>query len=335
MSFHAQRRGSAEKWEEAPLPLYALHDVPIQFDIADAEAARRIEAQWRRFAAPAGIASRPIHIALRVETQAPGPPQLPVASSGSDVTYFRRGQQMSALFPGWGRCDVNLATDRIEAIMGRAAVATYGVFEDMLLIALLPLLRRRQLYAIHAFAAAVAGRALLILGDTGAGKTTTGISLLARGAGLVANDSPLLRPNGADAPRVHAYPGLLSAYPDSIARFPVLARRPHLGSRLQGSDKISFAAESVWPDVWVDAARPAALVFPVITPGQERSRLQPLSTLQALQHLVAQSIEDWDNDTIPAHLRALRQLVEAAPAWRLILAPDIPRLPDLLLPLVG
>ncbi len=313
---------------------YPLHDIPIQFQIDDADAQQRLDEQWAPFLARAETEAPPIQIVLSVAETAPGPPDLPLVSAGPDVRYFREGHRLSALFPGWGRFDVRLDEDRISGVMAREAIATYGVFEDMILIALAPLLRRRGYYAIHAFAAAVEGRALLILGDTGAGKTTTGISLLARGAKLVANDSPLLRQGADGGLHLYAYPGLLSAYPDSIARFPELAALPDNSQRLDGSDKISFAAEAIWPDVWVRRARPAALVFPAITPGLDHSRLEPLSGFEALQRLVAQSIEDWDVATIPAHLRALRQLVDAAPAWRLHLAPDIPRLPDLLLPLL-
>ena len=315
------------------LPPYTLHDIPINFQTEDEDAARRIDEQWRHFLGDGPLGDA-ITVTLRITETAPAPPDLPAVSAGPDVTYFREGEQLSVLFPGWGRFDVQLDSDRISGVMARAAIATYGVFEDMILIALAPLLRRRGYYAIHAFAAAVDGRTLLILGDTGAGKTTTGISLLTRGAKLLANDTPLLRPDAEDGLQLYAYPGLLSAYPDSLARFPKLAHLMDAGQRLDGSEKISFAAEAIWPDVWVRRASPAALVFPTITPGLDRSRLEPMSAFEALQHLIAQSIEDWDAATIPAHLRALRQLVDVAPAWRLHLAPDIPRLPDLLLPLL-
>ncbi len=312
---------------------FQLHDIPLAFSVDDALAARRLAAQWAPFLARAKTDAPPIRIALSVIETAPGPPDLPAVSVGPDVQYFRQGQRLAVRFPGWGRFDVQLDGNDIHGLLARAAVSTYGVFEDMILAALAPLLRRRGYYAIHAFAAAVNERALLLLGDSGAGKTTTGVSLLLSGARLAANDTPLLRP-GVDGPRLYAYPGLLSAYPDSIARFPSLAHLLGDGQRLSGSDKISFAAETIRPDIWAWRTRPAALIFPVITPDLDRSHLQPMRAFDALQQLISQSIEDWDAAMIPAQLRALRQLAEAAPAWRLHLAPDIDRLPDLLLPLL-
>ena len=313
---------------------YLLHTIPIQFEIADALAARRLAAQWAPFRAEGSVDAPPIHVSLLVTDAAPGPPEMPAVSVGPDVSYYRDGARLAVLFPGWGRFDVRLDGDEILGRLGRAAVSTYGVFEDMILCALAPLLRRRGFYAIHAFAAAMGDRAILILGETGAGKTTTGVSLLMRGAQLIANDTPLLHPANDDALWLYAYPGLLSAYPDSIARFPALAHLLEEGERLDNSEKISFAAESIRPDIWANRAQPAALIFPTITPGLHHSHLEAMSAFDALQQLISQSIEDWDASTIPAQLQTLRKLVDSAPAWRLHLAPDISRLPDLLLPLL-
>lgn len=315
-------------------PLYTLHTTPIHFQVADEDAARRLARQWQPFSqkdAPDGTA---IEIELTVVDKAPAAPDMPMVSTGPDVTYFRQDDVLVVLFPGWGSLRVHLIHERIQGVMTRAAINTYGIFEDMILIALAPLLRRRGYYTVHAFAAAVAGRAILILGDTGAGKTTTGISLLSSGAQLVANDTPLLRIAADGAPTLHAYPGLLSAYPDSLARFPQLQHLQLAGKQLDGSAKISFAADAVWPDVWAWRAQPAALVFPQITSGLERSHLRAVTSLNALRRLISQSIEDWDVETIPSHLRALSQLVQQIPAYQLYLAPDIQQLPDLLLPLL-
>lgn len=298
---------------------------------------RRLARQWQPFYRNEAPDEAAIEIALTVVDNAPAAPDMPVVSTGPDVTYFRQNDMLAALFPGWGRLHVHLTQEKIQGVFARSAITTYGIFEEMILIALAPLLRRRGYYTVHAFAAAVDGRALLILGDTGAGKTTTGISLLAGGARLVANDTPLLCANSEATPTLHAYPGLLSAYPDSIARFPQLQHLLSTGEqlRLNGSAKISFAADAVWPEVWAWQAQPAALVFPQITSGLQHSHLQTLTSHEALRRLISQSIEDWDVEMIPSQLRALSQLVQRVPAYQLYLAPDIQQLPDLLLPLLA
>jgi hypothetical protein len=75
-------------------------------------------------------------------------------------------------------------------------------FLDTVLAALL---RQRGLLVLHANAAAVAGGAAAIAGESGAGKTTTLAALLARGCAMLSDDITVLR-MGADG-RVEALPG--------------------------------------------------------------------------------------------------------------------------------
>ena len=42
------------------------------------------------------------------------------------------------------------------------------------------------------------------------------------------------------------------------------------------------------------------------------------------------SIERWDRDYIAPHLAVLQALMHQAPAYRLLLAPDVPALPELI-----
>ena len=78
---------------------------------------------------------------------------------------------------------------------------------------------------LHASAVAVAGRAVLILGASGSGKSGLALRLLALGADLVADDRVLVERRGeglvARAPAVLA--GLIEA------RGVGILRRPHLG----------------------------------------------------------------------------------------------------------
>lgn len=320
---------------------YALHGVPIHFTTADAGIAARLRRQWAPFCGEGE--GQPLRVHLQAVAEMPASPALPppempaslVISQGPTVHYHVQGMQVSAFFPRWGRFDIDLAAATVTGKMTATGLPLYGLFEDMILIALAPLLRRRGCYTLHAFAAALAGgdalasAAVLFIGDVGAGKTTSGLSLLAAGARLIANDSPLLRFSPDGGVEVCAYPGLISAYADSLAWFPQLAGVLAGAEQRGGSAKYSFGVEDIWPDRWQMAAKPGLLLFPQVTPGLSASELQPLARFAALQRLVGQSMEDWDRATLPAHLRSLRLLVEAAPAYILHLAPDVQRLPGL------
>lgn len=122
---------------------------------------------------------------------------------------------------------------------------------------------------------------------------------------------------------VLSYPDLLSAYPDTLARFPELAGLAHpTGVR----EKTLFAAESIYPDVWVDSAPPAGIFFPQIESRADHA-LERLPAPEALRLLLPHAIEQWDREMIPAHLALLNQLVQAIPAYRLRLGPDMDSIP--------
>ncbi|NOX62525.1 MAG: hypothetical protein GXP42_11370 [Chloroflexi bacterium] len=314
-----------------PALTYALHGVPIRFESQDARIIAQLQRRWRVFPSKASEARRPIVVRLNVVEQTPPPPDAPPVSRGPIVVYHRRGDQLVAYFRRWGRYDIHLSKGAVEGWMTEASLITYGVFEDMIIVSLAPLLRRRGFYTIHAFAAALDDRAVVLVGGIGAGKTTTGVNLLRHGFKLLSNDSPLLQLDDDKAGvTLCAYPGLLSAYPETFSRFSELNAALALAEKQAENEKLSLAAEEIWPDVWRMTAKPGALLFPRVVPGLDASKLRPMSAFEALQALVSQSIENWDAETIPQHLRALRALAAASTAYRLDLAPDYERIPQLI-----
>ena len=164
---------------------------------------------------------------------------------------------------------------------------------------------------------------MLLVGGIGAGKTTTGMALLNAGWQLLSNDSPMIAANG----HVLSYPGVLAGYPDTFARF---ERTAHLADQIPtqaGRKKLLVDAESVFANVWRDQAPIGAICFPQIE-DRETHAMEPLSQPDALRLLLPHAIEQWDRPMIPRHLSILRQLVGAAPAYRLKLAPNVLTIPD-------
>jgi hypothetical protein len=304
-----------------------------QLSIEGRWSAAAIGERWRAtFAslpdAPAAGADLIFDLEL-VEAVPPAPTQSPDFEQGELLAYYLNGTEVTAQFPRYGQLRLNLAEGASYGAITANALAAYGVFEDLLAIGLSPHLRRRGMFLLHAFAARppVPGAgAVLVAGDIGAGKTTTGLALLHASWQLLSNDSPILARTNTDEPVVLAYPGLLSAYPDTLARFPELAA---LITAPAAHAKTLFAAESVYPKVWAESAPPGALVFPQIEPRTVHS-LERLPAAEALTLILPHSIEQWDRAMIPAHLVLLTQLVQTVPAYRLRLAPDTDSLPALL-----
>ena len=317
------------------------------------------------FASRPQVASRPeLSFRLALSPDAPPAPSAqPDFQQGELLAYYinpalsapeprsvpkgEEGPRVTAHFPRFGQLHLDLSCGATTGVITPNALVTYGVFEDLIAIGLSPHLRRRGRFLIHAFAATPpplpqpktrnlplrthgpghrTGVAVLLVGDIGAGKTTTGLALLHAGWKLLSNDSPILTRAPHSNLRVLAYPGLLSAYPDTLARFPELAG---IAPPTETRQKTLFAAESIYPDVWVESAPPAGIVFPQVESRADHA-LERLPAPEALRLILPHAIEQWDREMIPAHLALLNQLVQSVPAYRLRLGPDSSTIPAMI-----
>jgi hypothetical protein len=301
-----------------------------------------VEGRWRgavlgeRWAATfaacpaAGEAPADLTLSLELAEAVPAAPTTPPDFQQGDLLAYYldpASGEVIAHFPRYGQLRLDLPTGNTEGVLTGAGLATYGVFEDLLAISLSPHLRRRGQFLLHAFAACPGpdAPAVLIVGDIGAGKTTTGLSLLHAGWKLLSNDSPILQASEAGV-QVRSYPGLLSAYPDTLERFAELrALNTAPGTR----QKVLFAAESVYAAAWCESAPAGALIFPEIEARTEHA-LERLAPPDALRLILPHAIEQWDKPMIAGHLALLNRLVQTTPAYRLRLAPNTDTLPALL-----
>jgi hypothetical protein len=268
-------------------------------------------------------------VALGLADAVPAAPSAPPDFQQGDLLAYYldpASGEVVAHFPRYGQLRLDLAHGYTEGALTEAGLATYGVFEDLLAISLSPHLRRRGQFLLHAFAASPApgAPAVLIAGDIGAGKTTTGLSLLHAGWKLLSNDSPILRAS-ATGIEVRRYPGLLSAYPDTLARF---AELHALNTAPSVRQKVLFAAEQVYAECLVTHAPPARSSSADRMPAPATT--WKLAAPEALRLILPHAIEQWDKPMIAGHLALLNRLVQTTPAYRLHLAPDTATLPAVL-----
>ena len=80
-------------------------------------------------------------------------------------------------------------------------------FEDLTTLALAPLLRRLGLFMIHAFTAALSGKAVMFVGPSGSGKTSCGLALASAGWQILANDVALMQESGGPSRAFIAWHG--------------------------------------------------------------------------------------------------------------------------------
>ncbi|RMF00616.1 MAG: hypothetical protein D6768_12380, partial [Chloroflexi bacterium] len=160
-----------------------LHGLTLQFESGNPALRRRFSAVYGHL--PPANAARPkisIRWQLLNAAAAPPPPDWPVLHSDPLVSTFGDARRVAVRMPKYGLITVDLASGRVTGQVTPNCLSVSGAFEDVMLISLAPLYRRRGWFPLHAFAARHPnGAAALISGQMGAGKTTTGLALLCAG----------------------------------------------------------------------------------------------------------------------------------------------------------
>ncbi len=207
-----------------------------------------------------------------------------------------------------------------------------NLIEYMFHRALSELLRHRGLYTIHATALEKHGRAILIPGNSGCGKTTSSISLLRSGYRYLSDDHPLIRDAGAHV-EVLPFPIKINVTETTIAFFPEFLDAPdHV---LQpGSPKRSFHAEDIYSTSVGDCCQLGVVLFPHVV-DTSHSRLEPLPKSRALEVLLPQALLVYDPEVARREFQVLAKLVQQADCYRLHFGRDILDLPELITPLLA
>ena len=141
----------------APLPPVTvdLHGLKLRFQSPDTLLQERFEAVYGHLPR-SNEAKADIFIDWHIEpsAEAPLPPSdAPVISEGDLVSYYGDNNLVATRLPRYGLLMVDLERNRLAGTVTQACLEAYGVFEDVMMISLAPLYRRRGWFPIHAFAA--------------------------------------------------------------------------------------------------------------------------------------------------------------------------------------
>ena len=221
----------------------------------------------------------------------------------------------------------NQTTRRTVALVHNPAEWPLRHYKQGLFITLYQPLRRTGLHLIHASAISAGGRAALITGQSGVGKSTTMLTCVAAGLQFVSDDSTLLRrlPNGDLT--VEALIGAMDVTDQTAAWFPELNRflspvRSHTGKR-------QIVLSEAFPDRVVPSSRLAVILTPEIT-QEEHTSLAPTSRTALLNDLMFYSLDLQDAALARQHLDFLVQAVQQTPVYRLRLGRNRSEIPALL-----
>lgn len=178
--------------------------------------------------------------------------------------------------------DCEIAPRERDPLPGSAAA--------MLQIALTIALRTRRLYHLHAAALVhPSGAAVLVVGSSGAGKTTTTLALLESGYDYLGDDTLFLRasPRGVD---LVAFPREFHLGPATLDAFPRLA--PLAGAPSGRGDKRPVDPRRAYPEkhrAFLEiTGAPLLALFPSVTTAATTG-LAPIPRADAFGHLLASS----------------------------------------------
>lgn len=185
-----------------------------------------------------------------------------------------------------------------------------------------PLLKRIWLDSghllIHAGALNFGGKGILLLADSGGGKSTTTLALVKGGAKFLCDDIALLSNNDGKA-KLQGIRELVKVTRKTIGFFPELARyQDHLDS---GSPKVAFPVEELFGEACVSDACNLSSIF-ILQLTQQGPQIDTVSASEAFplllraQHIYAKQAIDRRAVDI------LHQIVDTIPVFRLGTGPN-------------
>lgn len=226
---------------------------------------------------------------------------------------------------GSGRFRLSLAGKEIEAGLGEAEL----YFQSEHLLNQLFARRLAHLLKLHAAVVAdPAGRAWLLCGPSGAGKTSLAVGLILRGWQWLSDELALV--DAGDLTRILGFRRNFNLKESSFALFPETAAGPHAReffSSYRRQRVRFFDPEDFAPGSAREEARLAGVIFPRFDPEAVVSQVSRKPGLEAVQGMLAEMAgwQPWGLtflsnaahelpafDFVYAHPRRLEPLLEAA-----------------------
>jgi len=237
----------------------------------------------------------------------------------TDEVYLRFGDGVRALCqPGPGRAVIST----LESDPRSLFVASHLV----LTILLIEISRRRGWYSLHAAGFSQDGKAILIPGISGVGKSTLSVALLRAKFDYLSDDMVFLK-RRPDHLAVRGFPEDVDVSDQTIRFFPELAfllRSP----KTDGFTKRQLRIKQVYGTKPVLEALPSVIIFPRISRKHE-SVLAEIDA-DAAFHEIVPNVLLTEGRTCQQHLGVLAELVKGAHCYWLDTGQDFDRIPVLL-----
>mgnify|MGYP002780474657 FL=1 len=189
---------------------------------------------------------------------------------------------------------------------------------EFFLLALMMLVRPHGLYGLHGNGLLKDDLDVLIVGQSGSGKTTTTLNLIRSGWQYLSDDALLLR-EAKNTVEALAFRKGFSCTPETLQYFGELPSTFEFGDP---EGKRVLDMDETFGGGFTRACTPNVLLFPKLT-NTKVTRLQPLASVQALILLSQQSAGIMTDTAVSQQqLHVLQRLVQQTQSYHLLLGSD-------------
>ncbi|MFK7801920.1 MAG: hypothetical protein AB8G95_09830 [Anaerolineae bacterium] len=210
-------------------------------------------------------------------------------------------------------------------------LANFGQVEDITFALLAPIMRRFKVYIVHAFGVVhpTKPEAVLIIGRSGQGKTTTGLSLIEEGWKYLGNDAIFLSINAQGKIVAWPSPGQINLHPKSVT---LLNQSQYLPKSLATgpNGKYHFSPQTFAQDK-LGPTEVRLQLFPKIVNHAGKCQLEHLPNSIALSQTIEQSVDHWDTIAMEDHFTFLEQLNSQTKSFKAKNTTDLKSLSNALL----
>lgn len=245
----------------------------------------------------------------------------PVLSEGRCIAAESDGELIQ-LFPG--KASLRMSTSARRATLIVAVEERRRVVMNLGMIALEAALRASDQVPIHAAGLTLDDRIIMVIGQSGAGKTTTALALCGAGFGLCSDDLMICRVIG-DGVTAWGLPRSLKVHRRSAAMLPWTT--PLLTGNWSDEDEKALPLAALRGSVRVEDSRPRPVVAIGLLErtGSAQSGLGSVGQAEMLAIAAADHIRTSRQGVLPGHasrLAALAAIFRRLPAHRILAGAD-------------
>jgi hypothetical protein len=312
---------------------YCVHGINIEV-CCSAAVAQCLDARFRFFPASENGGEK-IHVDF--QPASPAGEHAIERPQGASRPFYEMPKGEASYFPATDEAYISFA-DSVRALcapqLGRVVISTveseprnlFMASHLILTIILVEVFRRHGWYSLHAAGFSMNGRAILIPGTSGVGKSTLSVALLRAKFDYLTDDMVFLA-RGAEGLTVRGLAEDIDVSEQTIRFFPeldFLTKSP----KTDGFTKRQLRVDEVYRATPILESRPSAIVLPHIS-GKPQSTITPIDGDEVLREIVP-NVLLTEQRACQGHFAVLADLTRQVRCYRLETGQDFDRIPILM-----